>query len=254
MKKRNIVALGILGLIVLGLGFFATPIMKHARGYAWDAVVVSTAKVFGVGPITLSDTDIETMQRLQKDNLRLQAELGDYRRIKEQLGTPSFDSMKKIPAAIISRPIDTLTSEYVLNKGVADGITEGAPVIIMGSVLIGFTKELSPHSSTVQTLFAKDTSVTVETIPKDEGSSSARGLLQGKFQTWLEMNTIPRDIDVEVGQQVVTSNKDPLIPFGMIIGSITSLEKPENAAYQVAVVDVPYDIDSLDAAVVLVAP
>lgn len=254
MKKRNIVAMSILGIIVLGLGFFATPIMKHTRGYAWDGFTTITANLFGIRGTTISDADIETIHKLRGDNLRLQAELSDYYRIKNQLGTPAFDTMKKIPAAIVSRPIDTLTSQYIINKGIADGVTEGAPVVIMGSVLIGFTKELSTHSSTIETLFSKDTSVTVETVSKDEGSSSARGLLQGKFQTWLEMNTIPRDANIVIGQSVVTSNKDPIIPYGMVIGSIASLEKPENAAYQLAVVDVPYDIDSLDAAVVLVAP
>ena len=254
MKKRNVVAMGVLGLVVLGLGFFATPVMKNTRGYAWNGFVVFTAKLFGIDNINISDADIETIKKLSSDNVRLQAELQDYRRIKNQLGTPAFDTLKKIPAAIVSRPIDTLTSQYVINKGIADGISEGAPVVIMGSVLIGFTKELSAHTSTVETLFAKDTSVTVETVSKDEGSSIARGLLQGKFQTWLEMNTIPRDANIAVGQSVVTSNKEPNIPYGMVIGTIGSLEKPENAAYQLAVVDVPYDIDSLDAAVVLVAP
>lgn len=246
--------MSVLGLIVLSLGFFATPVMRHTRGYAWNIIVGTSARIFGIGNISISDADIDTIQKLSKDNVRLSAELQDYRRIKDQLGTPAFDTMKKIPAAIVSRPIDTLTSQYIINKGIQDGVTEGAPVVVMGSVLIGFTKELSAHTSTVQTLFARDTSVTVETVSTDEGSSSARGLLQGKFQTSLEMNTIPRDAQVSVGQQVVTSNKDTAIPYGMVIGTIASLEKPENAAYQLAVVDVPYDVDSLDAAVVLIAP
>ncbi|MEK7500363.1 MAG: rod shape-determining protein MreC, partial [Patescibacteria group bacterium] len=159
-----------------------------------------------------------------------------------------------IPAAIVSRPLDTLSSQYIINKGISDGVTEGAPVVIMGSVLIGFTKELSTHSSVVETLYSRSTSVTVETVAKDDESPSMRGLLQSKFQTSLEMNTIPRDAKIAVGQQVVTSNKESNIPFGMVIGSIASLIKPENAAYQIAEIDVPYLIDSLDAVVVLVAP
>ncbi|MDA1169276.1 MAG: rod shape-determining protein MreC [bacterium] len=254
MKKYTIIAITFLGVLVLSLGFFATPVMKHARGLAWDTLTIATARVFGIKRISISDADIDTIYKLTKDNVRLSAELTDYRRLKDQLGTPAFDSLRKIPAAIVSRPLDTLSSKYIINKGISDGVMEGAPVVIMGSVLIGFTKELSAHTSVVETLFSRNTSVTVETVSRDEETSTARGLLQSKFQTSLEMNTIPRDANITVGQQVVTSNKEVMIPYGMIIGSIASLEKPENAAYQSAVVEVPYNIDSLDAAVVLVAP
>lgn len=254
MKKGSVAALIMLGGIVLGLGFFATPLMKHARAYTWNIVVLGTARIFGIERIDVSDTEIDIIKKLSHDNIRLTSELGDYRKLKNQLGTPAFDSMKKIPAAIISRPLDTLTSQYIINKGIADGVPEGAPVVVMGSVLVGFTRGLSSHASTVETLFAKNTSVTVETVPKDEDSRSARGLLESRFQTSLEMNTIPRDIPLTEGQSVVTSNKEPRLPYGIVIGTISSFEKPENEAYQHAAIDVPYRIDALDAVVVLVAP
>jgi len=254
MKKHSIIAITLLVVLVLGLGFFATPIMKNTRGLAWDALTTITARVFGIRRISLSDADIDIIYKLNKDNVRLTSELASYRKLKDQLGTPAFDSLKKIPVAIVSRPLDTLSSEYIINQGISDGVTEGAPVVIMGSVLIGFTKELSAHTSVVETLFSRNTSVTVETVSPDEELASTRGLLQSKFQTSLEMNTIPRDARITEGQQVVTSNKDATIPFGMVVGTIALIEKPENEAYQVAVVEVPYNIDSLDAAVVLVAP
>ncbi len=254
MKKHTIIALLILGAILLGLGFFATPLMKNARAFTWNMVVHASARVFGIGRVDISDTEIDIIKKFSMDNIRLSAELADYRKLKSQLGTPAFDTTKKVPAAIISRPIDSLTSQYVINKGIADGVSEGAPVVVMGSVLVGFTTKLSEHSSTVETLFSRNVSVTVETVSKDEGTASARGLLQSRFQTSLEMNTIPRDASVTEGQSVVTSNKEQTIPYGMVIGTISSITKPENEAYQTAVVDVPYNVDALDAVVVLVAP
>lgn len=254
MKKRNIAALAILGALLLGFGFLATPLMKHARAKAWDAWVFANAKVFGIENISISDAQLDTISKLTNDTLRLSSELRDYRRLKDQLGTPAFDDMKKIPSAIIARPSDALSSQYIINKGIADGIVPGAPVVIMGSVLIGFTKELSSHTSVIDTLFAPSTSITTETVPPDDSTPSARGLLQSRFQTSLEMHTIPRDIPISEGNQVITSNKDAAIPFGMIIGKISSVQNSENEAYQSAVVDVPYDINSIDAAYVLVRP
>lgn len=254
MKKRNIAALVVLGTLLLGFGFLATPLMKHARAKAWDAWVTGNAKVFGIDRISILDSELNTITTLTNDIVRLNAELRDYRELKNQLGTSAFDSMHKIPVAIISRPTDTLSSQYIINKGIADGVPQGAPVVIMGSVLIGFTKELSAHASVVDTLFAPNTSVTVETVPPDDSTISARGLLESRFQTSLQMHTIPRDIQVSQGQKVITSNKDASIPFGMIIGTIASVKNSENEAYQSAVVDVPYNLNSLNAAVVLAAP
>lgn len=254
MKKRTVAALTILAAILLSIGFFATPLMRSTRAAAWNTWVNSMANVFGITGTSVSDSELNTISKLTMDNTRLTHELADYRKLKNELGTPAFDTLKKIPAAVISRPIDTLTSQYIINKGIADGVPEGAPVVIMGSVLIGFTKNLSSHTSTVETLFSPETSVTVETRPTDEGTSPARGLLKSRFQTSLEMSTIPRDAAVATGQTIVTSNKEVSIPYGMVIGTISSLSKPENAAYQEATVEIPYSIDSIDAVVVLATP
>lgn len=253
MKQRNVVALSLLAAILLGFGFFATPLMRHARGVVWDTWVRGNAKVFGINGIEISDSALETLAATSMENIRLKAELGDYTRLKAQLGSPSFGSLTTIPASIIARPIDTLNSSYVINKGIADGIPNGAPVLVQGSVLIGFTKELSEHSSIVQTVFHPSTSVTVETIPNAE-EKVARGLLKSRHQTSLSMETIPRDAPIAVGQKIVTSSNGTGIPYGMILGSVASLVSPEHEAYQSAVIDVPYDSDSINAVRILLVP
>ena len=187
------------------------------------------------------------------ENIRLKAELGDYARLKAQLGSETFGSLTTIPAHVIARPIDTLNSSYVINKGIADGIPSGAPVLVQGSVLIGFTRELSEHSAIVQTVFHPSTSVTVETIPNTE-EKVARGLLKSQYQTSLSMETIPRDAPIAVGQKIITSSNGTTIPYGMILGSVASLTSPEHEAYQSAIIDVPYDSDNISAVRILLVP
>ncbi len=243
-----------LATILLGLGFFATPLMRHARGVVWDMWVRGNAKVFGIHGIEISDSALETLTATGMENIRLKAELGDYTRLKAQLGSPTVGSLPTIPAHIIARPIDTLNSSYVINKGIADGIPNGAPVLVQGSVLIGFIRELSEHSAIVQTVFHPSTSVTVETIPNTEEEKVARGLLKSRYQTSLSMETIPRDAPIAVGQKIITSSNGTGIPYGMILGSVVSLASPEHEAYQSAVIDVPYDSDSINAVRILLVP
>ncbi len=253
MKKRSIIALTIFGVILLALGFFATPLVRHARARAWDSWVVITAYLFGIDGISISDSALDTLEKTSMENIRLRAELTDYTRLKAQLGSPVFDSLSTIPAQVISRPIDTLTSSYVINKGIADGVLTGAPVLVNGSVLIGFTKELSKHSAVVQTLFHPSTLVTAETVPKEDGLA-ARGLLKSHYQTSLSLGTVPRDAPIAIGQDIVTTNKGQGMPYGMIIGKVVSLQSQENEAYQSAVIDVPYNSDAIDAVIILRIP
>ncbi len=253
MKKRNVIALSLLAGILLVLGFLTTPLMRHARNTVWDSWVMITARIFGIDGISISDSALDTLAKITMENIRLKAELSDYQRLKTQLGSSTFDSLQTIPAQVVARPIDTLTSSYIINKGIAEGISNGAPVLVQGSVLIGFIQNLSEHSATVQTLFYPSTSITVETIPKNE-EKAARGILKSRYQTSLFMETIPRDALVYVGQHIVTTSKGNYLPYGMLIGSVVSLSNPENEAYQSAVLEVPYDSNAIDAVTVLVTP
>lgn len=253
MKKRNVIALSLLAGILLALGFLTTPLMRHARSAAWDNWVTVAARVFGIRGISISDNALDTLTKITMENIRLKAELSDYQRLKTQLGSPPFDSMQALPAQVLARPIDTLTSSYIINKGIADGISNGAPVLVQGSVLLGFIQSLSEHSATVQTLFHPSTSITVETTANNE-EKPARGILKSRYQTSLGMETIPRDALVHVGQHIVTTSKANYLPYGMLIGSVASLSNPENEAYQSATLEVPYDSNAIDAVTVLVTP
>lgn len=65
------------------------------------------------------------------------------------------------------------------------------------------------------------------------------------------MGTIPRDASLTIGQNVVTTSNGSQIPYGVVIGSISSISKPENEAYQQAVIQLPYNPDTVEAVTVL---
>ncbi len=251
MKKRNVIALTILILIVLIIGFSFTPIMQHVRNRSWDQIVKITSIIFRISDNQPSHSIDDKLKQLTLDNLRLTSELTDYKRLREQLAAPAFDSMNPIYAHVISRPIDTLQSEYIINKGIAEGVGSGDAVVVNGSALVGFVSQLSLHSAVVQTIFHPSTSITVETVVTDSGAAPARGLVTSHFQTSLSMGTIPRDAAIAPGQSVVTTSNGQQIPYGIVVGTVASVNKPENEAYQQAVIEVPYNMDSIEAVIVL---
>jgi rod shape-determining protein MreC len=251
MKKGNRIAFGVLAVVVIALGVSFTPVMTHIRNRAWDIVVQSVTSIFHIKNTSSSQSLDDKLKQLTLDNIRLHSELNDYARLRDHLKAPAFDSMNSIPAHVISRPIDTLQSEYIINKGLSEGISEGNAVVVHGSALIGFISQVSLHSAVIQTVFHPKTSITAETVVTDSGKDPARGLITSVFQTSLKMGTIPRDATISTGQNVVTTSNGNLIPYGIVIGTVSVVSKPENEAYQQAVIQLPYNPDTVEAVTVL---
>ncbi len=254
MKIRDITAVSILCAVLLAIGFLFTPLMKQVRSTSWDIAIQLVARIFNIQDIVVSQSTTDKINTLTAENVRLTSELVDYKRLREQLGAPAFASFTAIPAHVIARPIDTLKSQYVINKGIANGVSIGDSVVVQGSVLIGFITELSQHTAIVQTLFASKTSVTAETTSEDTEAAPARGLITSQYQLSLIMKTIPRDSVVTIGQHVVTTSNGNQIPHGMMIGTIETVTRPGNEAYQQADITVPYNPDAIEAVTILSAP
>lgn len=238
-------------LVVLAL---QTPVLSVVRGVTFSWLTASVGRVARVGDLSVDNDVMAQLQNLKSENVRLQAELKDYRRIRTQLGTPSVEGYRSIEAAVATRPVDTFRSEFVLNKGTKDGVTVGAPVVVQGSTLIGFITELSSSTSVMRLLFHPSTSLTAEAVHPDEEERSGRGLLQGFHYTSLALKTIPRSADLRGGMPVVTVANGELIPHGLLVGNLQDIESAEGEAYQSAWLSVPYDVDEIEAVNVLVLP
>ncbi|MCE9643554.1 MAG: hypothetical protein K8Q97_04585 [Candidatus Andersenbacteria bacterium] len=251
MKRRNKLVFGILAIILIAILASFTPIAQHVRNRTWDQIVLTATTVFRFHDNGGSQSLEEKNKQLTLENTRLASELIDYDRLRSQLKAPSFDGMQAISAHVISRPIDTLQSEYVINKGIEEGIGSDEAVVVNGSALVGFVSQVSLHSAVIQTVLHPKTSVTAETVVTDSGATPARGLVTSQFQTSIHMGTIPRDATLSVGQNVVTTSNGSQIPYGIVIGSISSISKPENEAYQQAVIQLPYNPDAIEAVTVL---
>lgn len=252
--KRSRITLIVLGVIIIVLAFFQTPLMHTSRRFVWATWTRAIAKVFKIED---AYTDMSIQNRLQdlvSENTHLKAELSDYQRLRAELGTDTVESLRPVKAAVVGRPIDTLQSELVISQGIENGVAIGDPVVIHGSTLIGFISETQQHSAVVQTLFHPNTYVTVEVVNEDEEAPPAKGLLQSKSYAALYITTIPRDIPIQEGQSVVTVNEDVKTPPGLVIGKVTSIESEEHDAYQSARITLDYDIDTIRAVTVLAQP
>lgn len=241
-------AFGVLGLLVASLW---TPLLSSMRGWVWETIVIASARGFGVGAIEVRPDVMDQLSRLQADNVRLQAEVARFERLARQLGTPLYRDFTVLPATVAARPIDTFRSRYVINRGVRDGVNVESPVVVNGSTVVGFVVELSAHTSVFQLMLHPGTSVAAEVVPKEEGTAPARGLVVGAQYTSAWLTTVPRDQKIKPGQSVVTVAREHALPAGLLLGTIGEIRSQESEAYQRATLELPYDVDHLEAVAVL---
>jgi len=242
----------IIGLLVVGIGALLalqTPLLASARRASWRIATSTTGALFGIGSLALDNDVAEQLDRLTAENHRLRAELHDYHTLREQLGSPALESRRFIPALLSPQPLNVWRSELLLNRGVADGVTPGAPVVVHGSILVGFVSELSNHTATARLLIHPESSLPAE-IQADE---PIRGLLGGVTHTTMHLTTIPRDKEVSLGQPVVTAGNDS-VPTGLLVGHIDAITAEENEAYQSAQLALPYAAEDLRAVTIVVEP
>lgn len=249
MQPRSRRALIFFGILVVLLGILQTPLLHRVRGGAWNTWAAVVNHLFHFKDLTVTDTVTTQLQQLQAENIRLKSQLREYKQLKDQIGLPTFESFRTIPAALVGRPVDTFRTELVLNRGTADGVTNGSPVVIYGSTLLGFITDVHEHTAVLQLLLHPSTSlpaqVAIDTAPQ--------GLLIGQRYTSLALTTIPRDTKLTPGDDVVTVGSDTL-PNGLRIGTIASVHNEQNEAYQQAILTLPYDPSAIRAVTILVLP
>jgi len=250
MKDRSKYALAGLALLVLAALVLLTPVLRNTREVAWLAWTNTIGGVFRVGPLTVSNNVEQQLARLQSENVRLRAELLDYQRLREQLGTPAFEGFESVATEVAGRPLDAWRSQFMLSKGARDGVVLGAPAVINGSTVVGFVVDLSDHTAVLQLMFHPSLSIAGEAIGEDE---AGRGLVQGKSFSSVEINTVPRDVELKSGQAVVTTVQQNLVPEGLLIGSIATINDTPQQPYQTARLNIPYDPDRIYAVSILVS-
>jgi rod shape-determining protein MreC len=237
--------------LALGAALLQAPVFTYFRHQAWDIWVAQVASFFRIGMLSVPSDVQKQLETLRAENVRLAAETADYRHLRQQLGSPAFSDFRAIPAEIVGRPIDTFHAQVILNRGTHDGVTLGAPVIVNGSVLVGFITDLSEQTATVQLLVHPDAILAAEAVDPER---PGRGLVQGRFFTAAILKTVPRDISLHERQPVVTQAKAGILPYGLLIGYIQNIILEEHEPYQTARLALPYRLDTLRAVHVLVPP
>lgn len=137
-----------------------------------------------------------------------------------------------IGADVTGKNIDTLGNTLIINRGARDGVKENDPVIIHDGILIGKIARVEEKISVIR-LINDNQSKFAATIMNTDKSL---GLIEGGYGISVQMNYIPQNETINIGETIITSGLEENVPRGLLIGTIETVEKEAYQPFQKAIV------------------
>lgn len=143
-------------------------------------------------------------------------------RLRRIVGFVEAAELEAIGARVIGRPTNSWEGSLLIDRGSADGVTTGMPVLAPEG-LLGQTVEVTEHSARVR-LITDQRSGVAALIQ----ASRAEGVVRGSIEGALAMQFVSRDATVTVGDVILTSGMGGIYPKGLLIGEVEEVELNQN--------------------------
>ena len=198
--------------IFLSFLFFA----RISKGWLYKDFYYLISKPFWPGQF---QREVLTKSIEQEFLIRLKQLEKDNKRLREILSLQRLSDSESISANVISRKTGSFWRQIILNKGAKDGVEIGSFVVGPGG-LLGRVYNTSLFTSSVKLLTSPESKVGVwvERI-------QIHGLLVGTGNDYPKVIFYNKDIDIKVGDFVLSSPASTLLPPNIPIGIIQSVDE-----------------------------
>jgi len=202
--------------------------------------------VVGLGGLAEKNRELSAeIIRLQAAERAYQTLERENRILRRQLHYYRSSGFELIPCEVIARGISGWWRSARLSKGLRHGVV-AAQAVVSPDGLIGKTVEAGPFSSEVLLISDPDCRISARIA-----RTGSFGLVRGRGsdargRPVCAMSLINRDIEVRIGDEVVTSGLGGVFPAGIRIGYVESVERDESGLYQQAGVVPAADLGLLE--------
>jgi len=234
----------------------------HALRRGTQAVVapVSTAGDWLFTPVTVVKNYFgglgvsrEEIVALQKQNTELRASVAELEearleneRLQKIVGFIEASKLEGLGARVIGRPPSAWEGSLLIDRGSADGVKTGMPVLAPEG-LLGQTVEVTEHSAKVR-LITDQRSGVASLIQ----ATRAEGVVRGSIEGRLTMEYVSRETTVTVGDLVITSGMGGVYPKGLLVGQVETSELNDNDLYHRVTVRPTAHFEGIEEVVVLI--
>ena len=186
--------------------------------------------------------------RLRNQIVLLQEAQIENETLRRQLNFKSaVPNYRLLSAEVIGRDPSNLLQYLIIDRGAADEVEEGMPVII-DQGLVGRISEVSTNSSKV--MLITDASSSVGAIIQ---RTRATGMVQGYPGHELIMRYIPQGDTVAPGDLVLTSGLGGNFPKRLVIGQVASVTQKDVEIFQEARLVPLVNLHDLESVMVLLS-
>ncbi|MBS3957453.1 MAG: rod shape-determining protein MreC [Clostridiales bacterium] len=236
------------------------PLTSTRRVFHAVITPVSHAGAFVTSPIravggwfaglTISREEIEIL-REQNATLRqrvvdLEEARLENERLRGLVGLVDGREFDAVGTRIIARPLTAWEAVVTIDRGGADGVAPGMPVLTVHG-LLGYVVETSERSSRVRLITDQRSGVAAMLQ-----ASRAEGVVSGSINGDLVMRFVSRDATVTVGEPVLTSGLGGVYPRGLLVGEVASYRLTDADLHPVITVRSNVSLPAIEEAVVLV--
>jgi rod shape-determining protein MreC len=159
----------------------------------------------------------DEIQRMRLEQVRLEEDAGQARRLQALLGFKEQFIQQTLPAQVISTTGSEFSRGIYIDKGAHDGVQADMPVITPDGI-VGKVYRAYPTSSLV--LLIHDPSSGAGVILE---KSRLQGILRGNAGGETIVHNIMTDEQVQAGERVLTSGGDRIYPKGLPVGVVSSV-------------------------------
>ena len=212
-------------LIIICLSLLSSndkPGIKKLRTFALGNFAVLSELINSASNIFTSEP---SYSELKSENAKLMLELNRLRKkglennnLRSMLALEDTSKYKLIAADVVSKLVNRIQGNFILNKGIKNNIKIGMPVIAPQG-LVGIISEVTDNYSVAKMLFnsSLNIAVTLQRINVD-------GILSWNGRELIIKN-IPTTYEIEIGDGVETSDFSSLFPPNIPIGIVSKKEE-----------------------------
>lgn len=221
-KFRDFIIFLFLQLFVLGLFF-------NSKNYHKATMMNSSSGVVGwfiekKNNITKHFNLSEANDSLALENAQLRAQLPEsFYRLQDRVyfvnDTLCEQQYEYIPAQVINSSDNKRDNYFTLNKGTKSGVQEGMGVISKDGI-VGFVVDASTHYSLVKTVLSENINISVKLKKNNEHWFLKWDGTDNKI---VQLNGVTHDIDIEVGDTIVTRGNKGVFPENQLVGFVNEI-------------------------------
>ena len=262
--KKNGIKLGVIVLAVVLVALLAGQVLGGRADFLTNAIVTVREPIRQAASSVSSLLDniygyLFEFEQLKAENESLRVQLAEAQ-AEARAGQDALDENERFrnilgfaekhsdfvmeTARIVSWSADNWGSSFTISKGLRNGIEVGDCVVNECGALVGQISELGESSAVVRTLIDVDTSIGALV-----GADGSAAMLMGDYtlmrQGQVKVTWLTEGAQLFLEDDVLTSGSGGLIPQGIVIGSVASIQSEAGGQTEYGIIQPAVDLDTL---------